>query len=378
MNHKIFLMGKWVATGMAVVGILVAGVAYAMTSTLSLSSAGGSSVTVNVNGDTNSTVVLYYNVGSSGGTQSMTIGTTNSSGYLSTVVSNSTIISGDNAYVIVDGQQSPAESWPVPSGSPSFSQSSVTLGVGQSVSIYLEGSSAPIYMAGNTNSSVASAQVSGTQVTIAANQIGTTSVSLCYIGTANGCTNLGVTVQSGSVVTFSQNNLSLGVGQGSTVTVSGGNGTYTISANSNPNVASAVLSGSTITISALAVGTTNVTACDSSGNCGMLYITVNTSVASGALSFSMTNPAVSVGQTLSVTVFGGSNYYVTGNSSPSIASETLNGGTLTISGVASGSTIITVCSSSNGCGTLSVNVGAAGTNQVSFGSQIRRLRSAKR
>ena len=222
-------------------------------------------------------------------------------------------------------------------------------------------------MSGNTNSSVASAQVSGTQVTIAANQIGTTSVSLCYIGTANGCTNIGVTVQSGSVVAFSQNNLSLGVGQGSTVTVSGGNGTYTISANSNPNVASAVLSGSTITISALAVGTTNVTACDSSGNCGTLYITVSASVASGALSFSITNPAVSVGQTLSATVFGGSNYYVTGNSSPSIASETLNGSTLTISGVASGSTIITVCSSSNGCGTLSVNVGAAGTNQVSFG-----------
>ena len=107
---------------MAVVGILTAGVAYAMTPTLSLSSAGGSLVTVNVNGDTNSTVTLYYNIGSSGGTQSMTIGTTNSSGYLSTVISNSTIISGDNAYVIVDGQQSPAESWPVPSGSPSFSR----------------------------------------------------------------------------------------------------------------------------------------------------------------------------------------------------------------------------------------------------------------
>jgi ferredoxin len=366
MDQKIFLMGKWVAAGMAVVGILVGGVAYAMTPTLSLSSAGGSSVTVNVNGDVNSTVVLYYNIGSSGGTQSMTIGTTNSSGYLSTVINNSTIISGDNAYVTVDGQQSPAGAWPVPSGSPSFSQSSITLGVGQSVSIYLEGSSAPIYLASNTNSSVASAQVSGTQVTIAANQIGTTSVSLCYIGTANGCTNIGVTVQSGSVVTFSQNNLSLGVGQGSTVTVSGGNGTYTISANSNPNIASAVLSGSTITVSALALGTTNVTACDSSGNCGTLYITVNTSVASGALSFSMTNPAVSVGQTISVTVYGGSSYYVTGNSSPSIASETLNGSTLTISGVASGSTIITVCSSSNGCGTLSVNVGSE-TNQVTFG-----------
>lgn len=367
MRQKILLAGKWVAACGAVAGVLAAGVAYAMTPTISLSSSGGSSVSVNVNGDANSTVVLYYNVSSPGGTQSMTIGTTNASGYLSTVVNSSNVISGDSAYVVVDGQQSSMEAWPAPSGSPSLSQSSVTLGIGQSLSVYSQGSSAAIYMAENTNPSVASVQVTGTQIAIVANQTGSTSVSLCYVGTADNCANLGVTVQSGSVVTFSQNNLSLGVGQGSTVTVSGGNGTYSVTANSNPNVASAVLSGSTITISALTLGTTNVTACDSSGNCGTLYITVSASAASGALSFSMTNPAISIGQTVSVTVSGGSNYYVTGNSNPSAASEVLNGATLTISGVQSGSTIITVCSSSSGCGTLSVNVGSAGTDQVGFG-----------
>ena len=358
---------KILAVGAIVTGICAAGVVYAATPTMSLSSAGGSSVTVNVYGDPNANATLYYNVGSQTGLQSMALGTTNASGYLSTVVSGYNVNAGQNAYVIVNGQQSSMQAWPIPSGTPTFNQSSVTVGVGQSVSIYSQGGSAPIYMASNSNSSVASVQANGTQLKITAQQPGSTNVSICYVGTANNCANVPITVQTGSVVTFSQNNLSLGVGQGATVTVSGGNGTYSITGNSNPNIASAVLSGTTITISSLQIGTTNITACDSAGNCGTLYITVSTSAANGSLYFSSTNPSLSIGQTITVTVSGGSNYYVTGNSNPNVASQTLNGNTLTISGLQNGATTITVCSSSSGCGMLSVNVGSAGTMQVTFG-----------
>ena len=358
------------SVGFIIIGLLAAANVYAMTPTLSLSNVGGDSVQISVSADPNASVMFYYNVASASGMQTMTLGTTNSSGYFSTTISASSynINPGQSVYTIVNGQQSAMQTWPAPTGTPTLNQTSVTLGLGQSVSVYSQGSSAPVYMSTNSNPSVASVQTNGTQITVTASQTGTTNATICYTGTANNCTNLYVTVQAGSVLSFSQNNFTVATGQGTTVTVTGGSGSYSITGNSNPSIASAVLSGNSITVTGSTVGNTNVTACDTSGNCGTLYITVGSGSTNGSLYFSSSNPSLIVGQIITDTVSGGSGYYITGNSNPSVASQSLNGSTLTISGLQNGTTNVTVCSASNGCGTIYVTVGGTANGQVSFGT----------
>ena len=372
-HQSFYLRSMKIAAGSAIAAgfLLMATSAYAATPSLSLSSVSGNSVQVSVNGDANSNVMFYYNVASASGMQVTTLGATNASGYFTETISASTygIISGDNTYVIVNGQQSPMQAWPSPTGTPTLGQSSVTLGLGQSVTVYETGSSAPVYSSNNTNPSIASVQTNGTQVTVVGNQTGSTVATICYTGTSSNCTSLPIIVQTASVISFNQNNLTLAVGQGSSVTVSGGSGNYSITSNSNPSDVSAILSGNTITLSGLVIGSANVTVCDTSGNCGTLYITTSGTSSSGSLYFSTTNPTITVGQVTTVTISGGSGFYVTGNSNSSVASQSINGSTLTISGLTAGSTTFTVCSAANGCGTLYVTVSGTSSSggNVIFG-----------
>lgn len=356
--------------GVSLAGMLLATSAYAMTPTLSLSDQGNGVVTVSVQADPNYNVMFYYNVGSTSG-GSATLGVTNASGYFSTTVSASSynIIAGDNVYVIVNGQQSVMQAWPAPSGMPTLSQTSVTLGLGQAATLYATGGSASVYMASNADPSVASVQTNGTQITVNATQTGATTVTICYAGTASNCASLNINVQAGSVLAFSQNNFTVGIGQGTAVSVSGGSGTYSISSNANPSVASAVLSGNTITVTGEQTGTTNVGVCDTSGNCGTLFVTVGATSASGALTFSNTNPSLTTGETVPVNIYGGAGYYVTGNSDPSVVSPSMNGSTVNLAGLANGQSTVTVCSTSNGCGYLYVTVGGAASTggAVNFG-----------
>lgn len=96
------------------VSLLAASSAYAATPTLSLAVTSGDSVQINVIGDSNFPVVFYYNVGSSSGTNTTTLGSTNSSGVFSTTISTGAyaINSSYPVYVVVDGQQSATQTWP--------------------------------------------------------------------------------------------------------------------------------------------------------------------------------------------------------------------------------------------------------------------------
>jgi len=79
--------------------------------------------------------------------------------------------------------------------------------------------------------------------------------------------------------------------------------------------------------------------------------------------FSPTNPTVNVGQSTTVYVSGGQgSYYVSTNSNSNIVQTSLSGSTLTLSGIMNGTSVITVCSSVNACGSLTVTVGYSGGN----------------
>jgi ferredoxin len=351
--------------------LVLAPSARAATPALTLATASGDAVQVSVTGDPNSSVVLYYNVASASGMHTVSLGTTNASGYFSTTVSTAAygIIAGNYVYVAVNGQQSAMQTWPASAGAPSLSQSNVTLAIGQSATVYSQGGSTSIYVASNSNPAAASVQANGTQLTVYAYQNGTTIASVCYSGTTSNCANLTVTVQAGSgALSFSQNNLSLTIGVNTTVTISGGNGAYTVTSNSNPYAASVNLNGSTLTLSGATTGSnTTITVCDSSSNCGTLSATVAGTGSGGSLTFSNASLSVGVGQTMTDTVYGGSDYYVSNNSNSNVISYSLSGGVLTVTGLQSGATTLTICSSANGCGSVSVTVGTgSGGSVVNF------------
>ncbi len=170
---------------------------------------------------------------------------------------------------------------------------------------------------------------------------------------------------SGGGLTLSQNSITLAPGQNSSVTVYGGNGNYTVTNNSNTSAVSTTLSGSIVTAHGVAAGSANITVCDQSSHCATFSVTVGSGASSSALSFSQANPSIAVGQSVTVNITGGSGYYVSGNSNSNAALPAVNGNVVTISGIGNGSATITICSLTNGCGTITVNVGsAAGTTST--------------
>lgn len=77
----------------------------------------------------------------------------------------------------------------------------------------------------------------------------------------------------------------------------------------------------------------------------------------GSLYLSQTAVTLSIGQNTTVAASNAnSDLSIPGNTNPSIVSATLNGSTITLNALAAGSASITVCASTNGCGTISVTV----------------------
>ncbi|MDP2704253.1 MAG: peptidoglycan-binding domain-containing protein [bacterium] len=249
---------------------------------------------------------------------------------------------------------------------PVLSQTSVTVGLGQTTTVTAQSSSYDgVYMSYNSNGTVVSVQTSGNQITVTGNQIGSANVSICYVGTANDCTNLNVTVNtsasSNGSVSLDNANPSVVVGQAVTINASGGSGYY-VSANSNASVASYSISGSVITVSGLQSGSTTVTICSAADGCASANINVIASSQNSSLSFGTTNPTVGVGQTISVSLSGGEKYFIFANSNNNIIQAVIKDDSyVSIYGVNPGSASLKVCvqSQPDNCGTLQVTVTSA-------------------
>ena len=342
--------------------------AFAATPTLSVSG-NGDMVTMTVNGDANATVLMYYTKTGVGPTLH-SIGTTNSSGYLSTSVSTSTlgVASGSAVHVTINSQSSSDVSWPTTSLTTStitLSQTGLVLNVGSSSTITATGSSS-LYLSNNTNPAVANVAISGSSITITGNTYGSTVVTICPQTSSTNCPSVYVTVQNSgtSSLTFSQTNLTIAYNQSVPVTISGGTGFYTILSNSNSTNVSASLNSSTVTLRALqSSGQSSITVCSSDiSSCGIINVTIG-ATSSATLYFSQTNPTVSIGQTTTISLSGGgsSSYYLSSNSNNSVVQATVSGATLSLYGILSGSSTITVCSSVGSCNSLGVNVSYVST-----------------
>lgn len=354
--------------------LLVAQKTLAATPTFSFSNVSGDSVQINVNGDANSVVNLYYNVAYGSGLQMRNIGSTSGTGSLTTTVSTSNYgaQAGYLSYVVVNSQQSQMIAWPssTQNTAPSLTQTNLGITTGQSVTVSSYASNSSVYILNNSNPSVASVVANGTQIVVTAINYGYTTASVCYQGNSTNCASLSVNVNGSSgsqTISFSQNNLFISSGQNQTINIYG-NGGYTMSSNSNPGAVNVTLGVSTLTVYAVSTGSANITVCQqNNAGCGTLYVTVNGS-SNGQITFSQVNPYVPVGQSINVTVYGGTtnNYYINNNSNSNVASPNLSGSNLTIMGNSVGSTSLVICSSSSICGTLYITVTSSGSSTITF------------
>ena len=100
---------------------------------------------------------------------------------------------------------------------------------------------------------------------------------------------------------------------------------------------------------------------------GLFYVTVDgarslevyypSSAAPGGLSLSATQTSLAVGQSATYTASSSNTVVVAGNSNPAVASVSLGGGNINVTGNSSGTTVINLCVSNIDCATLTVSVG---------------------
>jgi len=251
----------------------------------------------------------------------------------------------------------------------SFSQSTVSLPVGQTQQITISGSGA-YYISSNSNSAVVSASLSGSVISLSGISTGSATLSVCSANSGSttcGTINVNVagssvqttnTTNSNSTLSFSPSNVSLYAGQSQSVTILGGTNAstvYYVSSNTAPNVASANTNGATVTINGIAFGGDNMTICQSGGPCGNLYVYVsptgtigtvnstqtvtNTSNTTPVLS-SFTISTNSVGSTF---ISGGSLLTATFNMNQTVNTPTVSigGAPVSVSGSGSGPYVAT-------------------------------------
>ncbi|MDD4271680.1 MAG: hypothetical protein PHF50_02655 [Patescibacteria group bacterium] len=255
----------------------------------------------------------------------------------------------------------------------SFSPSSVTLNPGASQNVIISGGpDNSYYVSSNSDSAVAGATVSSNILTlIGGSKSGTSEIKVCSATTNATCGRLSVTLKlnteeaSATALSFSQNVVSISKTETTNVTVAGGgNSGYVISSNSNPIAVTANIASSTniISIYGANVGSSIINICSvSSGSvCASIYVNVGSELV--PINFSQNNVVITANNKSIISLSGGSGSgkVISLNSNPTAVAAALNGAgnVLTLSGgTASGSAVITICSStySTNCATINAS-----------------------
>ena len=270
----------------------------------------------------------------------------------------------------MNGSVSNQVAWPavISDNSLSLSQNAVVINAGSSANIFASNSSGSgaLYVSNNSNPAIANVSISGTTATISGNIAGSTTITLCQVGNATtNCPGVYVIVEQAGTgqLSFSQTSPTVVISQNLPITINGGNGSYLVKSNSKGSTIQASISGSVLTLSTGAAGgSSTITICSSDmAMCGVVIATVG-SVSSVTVTFNTNTPTVAINQTTAVNVYGpaGVQFYVSSNSNPGIVQANLSGATLTLTGIAAGSSTITICASTGTCNSLTVTVQYSG------------------
>lgn len=154
---------------------------------------------------------------------------------------------------------------------------------------------------------------------------------------------------SGSL-TFSSDDVEVYVGETSEVTVSGGESPYSVVL-SNASAATAVVENNIIKIHGFKKGSTIVAVYDKNNNTGRIMVKVLPK-----LQFDKSNVTLRVGMATIVTVSEGTKPYSVKVEDESVATATVSDTQITITGIKTGSTTITVTDTKKNDGIISVIV----------------------
>lgn len=234
--------------------------------------------------------------------------------------------------------------------------SSLTFAQGERRSYQMGGGVAP-YSAVSSNTAVATVTTSGNNVTLAAVQAGTATVDLVdSVGTRVSLA-LNVTGSGSSQMQTSAGQaVTIANGVASSYKISGGVGPYTVTSNTN-SVAGATVNGSNFTILGLSVGSATLTVRDAAGASSQIAVTVGAGAGAAPL-YTTANSSITLatGEVGSYFVRGGVPMYSATSSNTSVIKVELDGGELKVTGVASGSSVVSIHDAAGTALTITVTV----------------------
>jgi len=251
---------------------------------------------------------------------------------------------------------------PSGAGQLSFSQNNASVVSGQNLPITVSGGNGVYNITNNSNPSVIQASVSGSVLTLSTgSSSGSSSLTICSSDMAM-CGVVAATAGSASsvAITFSNGSPTVSINQGTVINIYGPTGVqFYVSSNSNPSIMQANLSGTTLTLTGIAAGSSTVSVCASTGTCSSLTATVQNALTGANISLSQNTASILSGQNINITVSGGQQPYFISGGTASVSQETLSGSTLTVYGIATGVSSVNVCSAGGGCVMLIVTVNGA-------------------
>ena len=227
----------------------------------------------------------------------------------------------------------------------SVTPESLGFSVGQTNSCTINGGTRP-YSANSSDTSVATASVGGNTLSVTGVSPGSATITVSD-GDAGSVT---VSITVAPSLSVSPTPLFLSAGATSTCTISGGISPYS-AGSSDTSVATASVGGGTLSVTGISPGSATITVTD--GNSGS--ITVPITVAP-SLNVSPTRLALSVGAKKTCTISGGATPYKASSDDTSVATVSVAGGTLSVTGVAPGTTTITVTDGNSGSVIVSITV----------------------
>jgi hypothetical protein len=344
--------------------------AYSSAPTLSLTSLDTDSVQVRVSADARSSITLSY-TDSSGRDKNLPLGTTDTEGYVSHVVSTSEnkIVPGSLVHAVSGktGGISTSLHWPFTgSTNISFPTASVPIPVGQNGPIEIVNPiSAALKIQTNSDPSVVSSTLNGNKLHLAGLKDGTVTVTVCVSDGSN-CADLSVIVGKGVTATsglsVSQTDPVVIIGKSVSIYISGASHNYYLSSNSAPNIAQANVTQNLVMITGSQIGTAQIKICSPDAVCSMLSVTVlpDTNVKSGTgIVLSRDALDIAVGEQSTVLVAGSGSFTVTSNNAQVATSTLMRGSNVIVVGKSIGTATIQVCRTTDVCEYISVTVHAA-------------------
>jgi len=266
--------------------------------------------------------------------------------------------SGSSADSCVSGISGLCASLGVGSGSTSTSPNAslyttapaqVSIAPGTSA-VYAIGGGSGAYAAASSNTSVATASISGNSLKVVGIAPGTANVAITDAA-GNKITIAVATTSSQDLFTTAPAQVSIVPGASAVYTISGGSGAYTATS-SNASVATASVSGNSLTVLGIAPGAANVAITDAAG--GKVIIAVSTASNQALFTTAPAQVSITPGTSAVYTINGGNGPYSATSSNTSVAKVRVNGTTLTIDSITSGKATISVTDSTGQ--SIAVNV----------------------